>query len=205
MTRKTLISAACVIIAGAAMVSAQEVTSTAAPFLQVGVGMRGAAMGEAFSPLAEGIESLNWNPAGIVNMDGFEASILYSKWVQDTSYTSINLGLPLGSAAIAGGVNFLTYPTIEMYNGPLPTDKVGETTPKDMVAMGGFGIAFDEEKSILVGALGKFFSETIVDTSYSTIALDFGVSVEIMPNELYIGAAAQNMIGKIKEYDIGES
>ena len=42
-----------------------KIGTTAAPFLQIGVGSRASAMGEAYSAVAEDASAMCWNPSGI--------------------------------------------------------------------------------------------------------------------------------------------
>ena len=43
--------------------------TSGAQFLQIGAGVRAISMGNAYVGLAEGIESIYWNPAGLAKME----------------------------------------------------------------------------------------------------------------------------------------
>ena len=75
-----------VILAAALLhpVVAQQVTktgTTAAKFLNVGIGSRANAMGGAFSSIANDATAMYWNPAGVANINEFQTIFTYTKIV----------------------------------------------------------------------------------------------------------------------------
>lgn len=66
-------------------------------FLLVGTSPKAAAMGEAFTSIGIGSESIFYNPAGLAIMDNqFDISVNYTKWIADINY-------------IGGGIAFNAY------------------------------------------------------------------------------------------------
>lgn len=81
--------------------------TTSANFLKVAQGVRPAALGEAYTGLAEGLDTLTWNPAGLAVLVNPAAVFMHTAWVQETSTEYLAYGMPLGDAgAFAAGLTF---------------------------------------------------------------------------------------------------
>ena len=65
---------------------AAEPGETGLAFLKIGVGARAAAMGEAYSAVAQDPTATYWNPAGIANTLGNEVHATHSEWISDVRY-----------------------------------------------------------------------------------------------------------------------
>jgi hypothetical protein len=60
-----------------------KVGTTAADFLQIGVGSRAVSMGGAYVAVANDVASLRWNPAGAAAIEGNELMASHSACVDD--------------------------------------------------------------------------------------------------------------------------
>jgi len=60
--------------------------TTGAQFLKLGIGARPAALGESFTGVADDINSLYWNPAGLAEIQQFEASVSGAALYEDIFY-----------------------------------------------------------------------------------------------------------------------
>jgi len=86
-------------------VSAQEVSktgTTAAKFLSIGIGPRANAMGGAFTSVANDASAIYWNPAGISNINDFQAIFTYTKMFADINVDFFGVVLPFGSYGNVG-------------------------------------------------------------------------------------------------------
>jgi len=70
-----------------------RVGTTAANFLEMGIGSAGNAMGEAYVSVTRDLSSIYWNPSGLGYMENSEVLFMYQPWIAD-----INVGF--ASAAI---------------------------------------------------------------------------------------------------------
>ena len=79
------------------MLIAQEnqTGTTAASFLEIGIGSRAVGMGGAYVAMAEGPTAAYWNPAGLGMMDHTEVSVMHMNWVTDIDMQSVSFGLPI--------------------------------------------------------------------------------------------------------------
>src|SRR5512144_2945433 len=63
-----------------------KVGTTGATCLQIGVGARAVAMGNAFVGTADDITALYWNPAGLARMGTSEGTFMHANWFVDTKF-----------------------------------------------------------------------------------------------------------------------
>src|SRR5579863_5449230 len=68
-----------------------------AAFLELPIGARPAAMGSAYSMLAEDAYAPVWNPAGLATLDGGQLAGMHSIYLQSTSYDYASFVHPLGA------------------------------------------------------------------------------------------------------------
>jgi long-subunit fatty acid transport protein len=86
------------IVAGfLANLQAQGTSYVPAAFVDVGLGARPAAMGGAFTGLADDIHALFWNPAGLSGMKSKQATVNFAKLYGLVSYNMFSVGMPLSS------------------------------------------------------------------------------------------------------------
>src|SRR5262245_48859985 len=64
----------------------EKVGTVGVQFLKIGVGARAAAMGEAFTPVADDATALYWNPAGIARIEGNQVSLNHASWPADIGH-----------------------------------------------------------------------------------------------------------------------
>ena len=129
-----------VIIAAAGILSAQTKTgSTAAPFLNIGIGPRAAAMGGAFVATANDVTALYWNPAGASRAEFSSALFTHSTWFADINYNWAGAMLNMGGSGTLGlTFMYLDYGDMEVTTLREP-DGTGEMfNPKDMA----FGLSY---------------------------------------------------------------
>lgn len=91
-----------------AQVGLNKIAQSTMNFLLVSTSSRASAIGEAFTTLGTGSESMFYNPAGLANMKkDFDISINYTQWIADINYLSGGVAYNLGNYGTVG-VNVLT-------------------------------------------------------------------------------------------------
>ena len=83
-----------------------KVGTTGAQFLELGVSSRAMGMAEAFTAVADDITAVYYNPAGLVNLYGYEAAFTLVQLPADVSYSFMGFGLPLESVGGVLGIGF---------------------------------------------------------------------------------------------------
>jgi hypothetical protein len=94
------------LLAGGAHAAGSAVT--AAPSFDLILGARGAAMGGAYSALADDPESMNYNPAGLTELREVQLSASHLAWLDGINDESVELGIPVfGMGAWGLGATYL--------------------------------------------------------------------------------------------------
>lgn len=167
---------------GAAPAVAQETVDNtsyggaAAEFLLLGAGARGAALGGSYAALANDIEALYWNPAGLALMERAGMAVGTYTYIADTRYSWGGLAFPMsgGQRAVgiqAGTFGFSDQPVYTVTNpeGDGSTYSVAQTF---------VGLTYSQNFSdrFSAGITGKYISDRLGATSGSGFAVDFGTS-----------------------------
>lgn len=69
--------------------------TSAANFLKLGIGARAIGMGESFTAIADDVNALYWNPAGLSLIKSQELTASHNVWFQDINYDFIGVAIPL--------------------------------------------------------------------------------------------------------------
>lgn len=150
--------------------------STAANFLEIGMGSAPSAMGEAYVAMTGNLSSVYWNPAGIAHLKKNEFTFMYQPWVVDinTAFVSTGIVVPrVGTIALSMtqiGYGNMEVTTLKFQDG------TGEYfTAREMAA----GLTFARRLAtwFSFGASTKLISSQIRHMSASAFALDLGVIV----------------------------
>ncbi len=168
--------------------------TSGASHLNIPVGPRGIAMGEANVSTSSGIESLFWNPAGVAKMDG-STDILFShmSYIADigVEYAALAANFE-GFGVLSLSLKALSVGEIQITTTANP-DGTGEVFTPTMITAGlGFSRMLTE--SISIGLTANFISERIADVSATGIAFDVGVIYDDLGdvNGLSIGFVMKN-------------
>lgn len=161
--------------------------------LEIGLGARPVAMGEAFVALADDLNTTAWNPAGLSQIKGIQAGFMHNIYLQDTSMEYLAYAQNLfPGAGIGANVTYLNYGSLDKYdevNG-LPVAN-GSFTPTAFTGTIGYGQWL--LPSLAVGAALKIISQTIDTENYLAEAVDLGVLYKTSLKGLQLGLAVQNL------------
>jgi len=84
--------------------------TTTASFLEIGVGSKSSAMGEAYVAVADDISSIYWNPAGLANVTRPSAMFMIQPWIVDIDMLFLGSAFPLpGIGTIGLGITQVDY------------------------------------------------------------------------------------------------
>ena len=150
--------------------------TTAANFLEIGVGSDGNAMGEAYVAVTDGLSSIYWNQAGLASLEDPSVSFMMQPWIVD-----INMLFTAG-AVIIPGVGNIGFGITQMNYGEMPVttleyqEGTGENfTASDIAA----SITFSRKivSWFSFGSSLKYIRSNIWHSSASSAAVDLGVLV----------------------------
>jgi hypothetical protein len=147
--------------------------TTAASFLEIGVGARANAIGGAFVSLANDASSLYWNVSGIANLAQYEVVLVHTDWIADTKFDYAGLVLPLGSFGNLG----LSLTSLSMEDMKVRTVEQPEGTGENFSAADiSIAISFARKLTdrFSIGITAKYIKQTIWHMSSSAFAVDAG-------------------------------
>jgi len=161
---------------------ASGVATTASPILNLGVGARAIAMGEAYTAVADDSSSLYWNPAGLAIMNQSQASFMYNQSFQDMNFSNLSLATITEHGGLGGSISYLGYGDIDGFdNAGNPTGNVNAYS-----GYATFGGAYLGDLWS-AGASIKGIQGTLADVTARGVAFDLGTNV-IYPHEVLGGA-----------------
>ena len=184
-----------------------RVGTTAANFLEMGIGSAGNAMGDAYVSSANDVSSAYWNPAGLAYIKHNEVLFTHQPWIAgiDVNFAGAGFVIPnIGTIALS--VTNMYYGRTEVTTLAMQ-DGTGETYEANEYA---FTLSYGKKivQWFSFGASIKYVSSRIWHVSASAAAVDLGVIVDThffspdgnRANGLKIGMSISNYGTKMK-YD----
>ena len=163
--------------------------TTGTPFLKVEGGSRPAALGGAFVGLANDINTIFWNPAGLTAIHDRELTAM-----QHFSFADINnqtIGYAQRVERLVWGASFLGSFTEYERRQHGPT-KEPDSTPTVGAFATGLSLAYPLGTAMSVGGTAKIISEQWDIQNAYGVAADVGLILRLLDNHLGIGIAVQN-------------
>ncbi|MBJ12630.1 MAG: hypothetical protein CMG62_06080, partial [Candidatus Marinimicrobia bacterium] len=150
--------------------------TTAANFLEIGVGSEANAMGEAYVAVANDVSSIYWNPAGLSSLKQSSALFMIQPWFVDIDMLFAGGAMVIPKVGVIGfGITHLDYGEMEVTNLEYQ-EGTGELFQASDVAA-----AFTFSRKIVswfsFGSSLKYINSNIWHSSASAFAVDLGVLV----------------------------
>jgi len=189
--KKILLAVGMIAVFSAAIVYAADAGTTAFEFLKFETGARAIAMGGAYSAIADDINSLVWNPAGMSQVNRKEASFTHIESVVGIRCEYLGYIHPISDSNIIGGsVSLLTTGDMDRYDEFDVADGT-KFAASDIAASVSYCNAFNE--NISLGGTLKILSERLEEEGALGIALDAGMLYKL--NDKYSLACVLQNIG----------
>lgn len=179
-------------------INVSKTGTTAATFLEIGIGATANGMGAAFVSRAADATSLYWNPAGIARLESNDAVVVHANWIASTNLDWGGLVLPLGEF---GNIGF-SFTSLSMPDEKVRTVEQPEGTGEYFSA-GDIALGVSYARSLTdrfsIGFTGKYIQETIWHMSSSAFAFDIGTLFRTdLFGGLVIGASISNFGTQMK-------
>ena len=153
-----------------------RVGTTAANFLEIGIGSDGNAMGDAYVSMLGNLSSIYWNPAGLAFLKQNEAMFMIQPWIVDINSTAAAAAIVLPSYGTLSfgfyhvGYGDMEVTTLDMQDG---TGELFNANDYSFI----FGFSRRLAQWFAFGASGKYISSQIWHEKANALALDLGVLV----------------------------
>ena len=180
------------------VVFAGGVGTTGAQFLKLGIGAKPSGMGESFVGIADDVNSIFWNPAGLTNLKSFETSLSGVLLYQGIYYGSIGVGKNISKSSSLGiGMIYLGMDKIKGYDKWGNSNPEGDYTANDRAVSVSYGQKISSKVSI--GICIKTIQQIIEKVSATGTAYDIGMLYSL--NKFSMGIVGQNMGSSIGFYE----
>ncbi|MHB1688964.1 MAG: PorV/PorQ family protein [Ignavibacteriaceae bacterium] len=169
-----------------------KVGTTAATFLEIGVGASATGMGGAFVSLSSDVTSLYWNPAGVARLEQNAVVFTHTTWIAQTNLDYAALVLPLGELGNIG----LSYTSLSIPDQKVRTVDMPEGTGEYFSA-GDLALGLSYARTITdrfaIGFTAKYIQENIWHETGTAFAVDAGTTFKTdLLGGLVIGASISN-------------
>lgn len=163
-------------------------------FLNIMPGARPVSLGGAFTGLADDINTIYWNPAGLSLISTTQAMALYNSWFEGIGYEYLSYARPgqrLRNGCLGLSLTMLQIDNLERRdsetNMPINTFEAN-----DLSLTVAYGLRFNNLFSI--GANMKYLCSEIDSNKGRGVALDAGALFNIPLNGLRLGLSIQNLL-----------
>jgi len=147
--------------------------TTAAKFLNMGVGPRTIAMGGAYILSDNDAGAMYWNAAGIADTKHFQAIFTQSNWIAGIKLNYLGAVIPLQDMGVMGvNVTAVTMGDMQETTEYFP-DGTGNTFSAGMFAIG-LTYARYLTENFIIGANIKYVQENISNSTAQGVAIDIG-------------------------------
>ena len=202
--RKQILSIVCLFILslGYAQKNPDKVTfesdvsgvgTSAAAFLEIGVGARAAALGNAYTAVSNDPTALYWNPAGVAWATSMQIEIMQNNWIGERNHQFVGLVVPLSDWSAAVGLSFTTldFGEAQKVRTVDQPEGTGELYDARDIAFGlTYSMALTDRFAF--GLTAKYVQERIWSVTSSGFALDMGILYKTALPGLTLGANLSN-------------
>ena len=170
-----------------AFLSSDDIGSTTAQFLKLGIGAKSAGMGNAVTSINNGTDAIYWNPANLNYIDKKELSFSHTIWFEDVNYEWLSFVLPTEEYGVFGfGLQYVSYGSIDRVDNTNTSD--GSFSPLDMALYLSYANTYEQFD---FGLNLKYIYSKIEESAYA-IAFDLGAKYKLDNNKTSFGATITN-------------
>jgi hypothetical protein len=208
--RKSALLAAALLAAAraSAFFSPSDRGTSGAQFLEIAPGARSEAMGEAFSGVADSIEAIYYNPAGLATLQRVEVEGMSDQYFQGLTYNFAAISVPILSwvdtdkprnsyGVLGAAVYNLSVSGIEQRTDNEAAGQVGTFNSEDLAYALSYAYSLPNT-GLSLGATAKWVTSSLAGYNASAFAGDAGALYQ--HEKLSLGAGFRNA-GSSYEFD----
>lgn len=173
--------------------------TSAAAFLQIGVGARAQAMGNAATAVGRDATALFWNPAAIATLGGtVHVAFDHTNWLADTylDYVGMVVNLPGVGALGLSVTNFQMVDEQPVRTILQPEGTGAFYSASDLGLAATYAVALTDR--FAAGVTAKYVRETLWHETADAFAADLGVTYRTKLPGLFLAASISNFGGDLK-------
>ena len=168
---------------------------TAATTLQKPLGARAIAMGEAYVAADGGVDSMGYNPAGLLSLKRPVLETTYTNGLANDNFSFTGYAHPLPLGTISAGAIYYDAGTIQLNL----SDGTNENRKAQQDLVGLMGLSVPLGESLAAGMIAKFYRLELAQEARATgYAADAGLLWHSPLMGLNFGASIQNMGPNVK-------
>ncbi len=178
-------------------VDLSKVGTTAAPFLEVEVGARAAALGGAYVGLADEITAMYWNPGGLALLQRNEACFIHTQWLADLAFNYVAVAFPISGVGVWGAsLTALDVGEMKVRTVTYPEGTGEKFSASSMALTVGFSRRLTDRFSI--GGNFKIIQERIWHMRADGVAVDLGTMFVTPFRGIRLGMSVSNYGNKLR-------
>lgn len=190
---------AIVIVAAAANISFAQGGTSAIAALQLGQGIRAAALGEAYVAEANDPVALYYNPAGLGHLESGRVDAAHELWYGGIQREHGSAAFAVGNGGLALSASYLHLPPLVGYDGG--DTPIGDVTAATSVISGGYGVGLPA--GLALGLTASYYNQQLADVSNSGMAFTAGAQWSL-DERVRFGAAVRNFGPAVKMQTVSE-
>ena len=172
--------------------------SSAAAFLEIGVGARATALGNAYTAVSDDPSTVFWNPAGLSWVGGLQISFNHADWLADTDFENVSFVIPINTNnAIGMYFTYLNYVNNQKVRTISQPEGTGEYYGASDLSL---GAAYSSRlgNRFSFGFTGKYIRQEIWHEIAQGYALDIGIFYKTKYEGLVLGSSISNFGSEMK-------
>lgn len=178
--------------------SVSKVGTSVAQFLKIGAGARAVGLGGAYTALANDINAIYWNPAGLARIGGNgEVTFNHAEWLAETQYDFAAFSFNAGAFGSLG-LHIISFRTpeepVRTVRSPQGTGQVWDYSGVSI----GASFARNLTDRFSIGFTGKYIQENLFNEIGRGAAFDIGVLYQTPFRNLSLGASITNFGTKMR-------
>jgi len=164
--------------------------------LEIGPGARAVAMGQAYTGVADDVDAIYWNPAGLARIPHPELEGMHTQYFQSIGYEYAAFAYPTENHG-TWGVAISNLHTNDIEARTQDTDApTGTFSAIDSAYWLSYAYALTDRLS--VGANAKWIRQTLDSVNANAYAADGGVRYDTAWHDMRLGASVQNLGTSVK-------
>lgn len=177
-----------------------NVGTSGAQFLKIGAGARPTAMGDAFVGIADDVNAVYFNPAGLATLARPEIAAMHASYFQDMNYDFGAYAQP--SSIGTFGISAATLEIKDFDKRDVNESDLGSFDSLDAA----YGLSYGRKlnEALSMGATARYIKQEIDNVSANAWAGDVGVLDRFERLPLSVGVAIRNFGQQIKFNDVGD-